>query len=99
MEFPTMRLTRRGKRVVAAGTTLLVLLLGGVSAGVASAFASAAPTEVQTITVGPGDTLWGLAEGAYPNRDPRDGVVLLRELNPALAADHLAIGQRLLIRP
>jgi len=94
-----MRLTRRGRRVVAGGATLMVLMLGGVSAGVASAFASAAPEELQTITVRPGDTLWALAEAAYPNRDPRDGVVLLRELNPALAADHLAIGQRLLIRP
>ena len=94
-----MKLTRRGRRVVAAGATLMVLMLGGFSAGVASAFASAAPEVLQTITVRPGDTLWALAEAAYPNRDPRDGVVLLRELNPALAADHLAIGQRLLIRP
>ena len=94
-----MKLTRRGRRVVAAVAALMVLMLGGVSAGVASANASAAPETLQTITVNPGDTLWGLAEAAYPNRDPRDGVVLLRQLNPALAADHLAIGQRLLIRP
>lgn len=94
-----IRLTTRGRRLIAASVTAGVLLAGGVTAGVTAAMATATFKPVEVITVQGGDTLWALAEVAYPDRDPREGVSLLREMNPALSASDLAIGQRLFIRP
>ncbi len=95
----SIRLTRRGRRLVATLLTFSGLLIGGVSVGVASAGATAPGKPAEVITVQSGDTLWALAERVYPDRDPREGVSLLRDMNPALAAADLAIGQRLVIRP
>lgn len=93
-----MRLTLRGRRLVASAAIFLTLSIVGVSAGVASAVASAPTRVTETVVVQPGDTLWALAGSVFPEKDPREGVVMIRQMNPALISGELSIGQRLVIR-
>lgn len=96
-----LRLTARGRRVVAAiaalplAAVLAVAALGGVSA-FASSDAVAAPVEFATITVLPGDTLWSLAALIAPEADPRDVVQAIARLN-MLSGGEIFVGQKLAI--
>ena len=79
-----VRLTRRGRLAVfltclAAACAALVLV-----AGAAIGSGEAAPT--RTVTVQPGDTLWGIAAQAAPGEDPRQVIDRIRELNPVGAS-------------
>jgi hypothetical protein len=95
-----LRLTRRGRVVVAVLTGLL--LLGLVAAGVvlgtrsASAGRDSAPLPVTYRTVLAGETLWGIAGEVAPGADRRDVVAELVELN-ALPGARVSAGQRLAI--
>ncbi|MFI0432522.1 MAG: LysM peptidoglycan-binding domain-containing protein [Candidatus Nanopelagicales bacterium] len=53
-----------------------------------------AAAATSSIVVRPGDTLWSIAVRALPDRDPREAVVALREVNQIDGGD-LAAGQRL----
>ncbi len=92
----SLRLTVRGRRVVA----LLALLLVGVVSlvgGRAFADAPARALEVQTYSVASGDTLWALATTlAKPGEDVRDVVAEIIDLN-GLASAELTVGQRLVV--
>lgn len=93
-----LRLTVRGRRVVAA----LVVLLGtalsvglGALVGIAANPSGAAATT--SVTVGPGETLWSLAATvSAPGEDRREIVEEIAALN-GLASPDLAVGQELLL--
>jgi LysM repeat protein len=78
----------------AAGGVLACVLLG--LAVIQSAQESAPPTSVVTVTVAPGDTLWGIAERRYPGGDTRAKVSQIERLNdlsgPVIVpGDHLQV--------
>ncbi len=94
-----LRLTRRGRVVVAVAAVLLVAALSLIAAGAAQAIShSAAPspagrTAVQVV-VRPGQSLWSVAESADPNADTRLVIQRIIELN-ALSGNTVVAGQRL----
>ena len=96
-----MRLTVRGRRIVAALAALpaaLVLSLavfGGGSA-LASRDTGAPSGSFATLTVAAGDSLWSIAEQVAPGADPRDVVDAIVRLN-ALDGVTLSAGQQLSI--
>lgn len=96
-----LRLTRRGRRVVAFLASLpavIALTIAMISGGgaLASGENSAPAAEFATVTIFPGDTLWSLAEEVAPTADPRDVVDAIMRLN-ALASAQLEAGQTLAI--
>ena len=98
-----LKLTRRG-RFVFIGVPLillaaLILSFSGFFNAPAKAAESAAdlsPTPSVTVTVQPGESLWAIARTVAPERDPRDVVTEIIELNN-LEASQLAAGQALFI--
>ncbi|MDM8085807.1 LysM peptidoglycan-binding domain-containing protein [Cellulomonas cellasea] len=91
-----LRLTARGRRVVA----LLSLMLVTAFALIGTKAVAGGPQralEVETYTVAAGDTLWALAtELAAPGEDVRDVILELVELNGGGGAG-LTAGQRILL--
>lgn len=85
---PRLRLTRRG-RIVLIGLPLVLLAAFLLSlAGVLNSPAKAADTasglsvtETVTVTVQPGESLWAIAVNADPNRDARDTIADIVQLN------------------
>lgn len=85
MRRTTLRLTVRGRRVLAAAAAapLAAGIAFSVLAG-GSALASGeqgAPVSFETVTVMPGDTLWSIASAAAPDADPRDVIDDIMRLN------------------
>ena len=99
---PRLRLTRRGRFVLIGMPTMLgaasLLVLAGLFTApvMASGTASADAVQGQTVTVLDGETLWGLAAELAPERDPREVVAEIIEIN-SLANSSLAPGQRIFI--
>ncbi|MCT9625229.1 LysM peptidoglycan-binding domain-containing protein [Pseudarthrobacter equi] len=101
--MPPLRLTRRGK-VVLIGIPLvllaaLLLSLAGFFNSPAKASDSAADltvTPTVTVTVQPGESLWGIAADLAPERDARDVVADIVQLNN-LSAGKILPGQQLYI--
>ncbi|MDD9207240.1 LysM peptidoglycan-binding domain-containing protein [Georgenia sp. 10Sc9-8] len=95
---PPLRLTRRGRRLVAAagmivGTAASVGV--GAWAGHVASPPPASAGAVQGVTVEPGDTLWALAASvSEPGQDVRTTVADIVALN-GLGSDDLVVGQRL----
>jgi nucleoid-associated protein YgaU len=98
---PPLRLTRRGVVVLACAVAVLaaaLVLVAWLSAPGGAAAGSATPRSVPaTITVQPGDTLWGIASRLAPQRDPRAEVAELQQLN-SLGGGSLVPGQVLRTR-
>ncbi|MET3952300.1 LysM peptidoglycan-binding domain-containing protein [Arthrobacter sp. UYEF36] len=98
-----LRLTRRG-RFVFIGVPLillaaLILSFSGFLNAPAKAAESAAGlslTPTVTVTVQPGESLWAIAETVAPERDPRDVVTDIIQLNN-LDAARVVPGQALFI--
>lgn len=91
-----MRLTRRG-RLVLVGLGLTLAAGAGSIAGQAVAEAPLAEQATTTVVVGPGDSLWTIAQGiAAPGEDVRDVVSGLAELNE-LDGLGLQVGEELLL--
>ena len=98
-----LRLTRRG-RFVFIGVPLillaaLVLSFSGFLNAPAKAADSAAElslTPTVSVTVQPGESLWAIAEAVAPERDPRDVVADIIQLNN-LDAARVVPGQALFI--
>jgi len=90
-----MRLTRRGRLVVAAALAAVPL---GMYGGLATANPTTGqPTEVMIVTAAPGNTLWQYARQITPQgKDIRDTLEQIRELN-ALKTDSIQIGQTILL--
>ena len=92
-----IRLTRRG-RVAVVLAALAALLVGGFTLGHAPSQASGRVHHVapRTITVQPGETLWGVAARIAPQADPRLVVDQLVRLNH-LSGAGVAAGQQLVV--
>ncbi|MET1044596.1 MAG: hypothetical protein ABWX59_10845 [Microbacteriaceae bacterium] len=85
-----LRLTRRG-RVVFTALASLPLVIGAVAVslngGGAVATSDAAVSSFEYVTVGAGESLWGLAESIAPSADPRDVITDILSLNQVSVAD------------
>ncbi|MCU1574467.1 MAG: peptidoglycan-binding protein [Micrococcaceae bacterium] len=97
-----LRLTRRGRFVFVGlplmllGTAALLLLGFFNSPAKAGSDSGALGNEAATVTVMEGETLWSIAGTVDPNRDPRDVVAEIVELN-ALPGSVLQPGQQLYV--
>jgi hypothetical protein len=94
-----LRLTRRGRIVVAVLAALLVAGLSLIVAGAAQATShTAAPratgADLARVVVLPGQSLWSVAESADPRADTRLVIQRITQLN-RLASDTVFAGQRL----
>ena len=95
-----LRLTRRGRAVVAAAAALLIAVLAFAATGTAQA-ANRLPSpgnpgnqNLAQVVVGPGESLWSVAESADPGTDTRVVVQQIIELN-RLTGNVVFAGQRL----
>ncbi|MGO1318446.1 MAG: LysM peptidoglycan-binding domain-containing protein [Cellulomonadaceae bacterium] len=99
-ETGRLRLTRRGRAVVAVLALLAAVLVAVLAPGVvqrATADSPSAPVAVEIYTVAAGDTLWGVAAGVTPaGGDVRDAIDDILELN-GLASVELEAGQQLML--
>ena len=96
-----LRLTRRGRVVVAAVAALLVTVISLLAAGVAQATnhgpsPRAARQDLIQVVVRPGQSLWSVAESADPDQDTRTVIQQIIDLN-SLSGDTVAAGQQLWI--
>lgn len=91
-----LRLTRRGRCVLATPLVGAVLAASLFVGGIGRAGTQVEPVAVSWVAVAPGDTLWGIAQRAAPGQDPRDLIVRIRSLNN-LSDSGLHPGQRLLV--
>ncbi len=94
-----LRLTRRGRVVVAVAATLVLAALSLVIAGGAQATnhpvpSHAAQQSLAQVTVHPGQSLWSVAESADPGADTRVVIQQIIELN-GLAGNVVFAGQQL----
>jgi hypothetical protein len=94
-----LRLTRRGRVVVAAVAALLVTVVSLLAAGAALATnhglpPGAARQNLVRVVVRPGQSLWSVAESADPDQDTRAVIHQIVDLN-ALSGDVVFVGQQL----
>ncbi|WP_166871204.1 hypothetical protein [Salinibacterium sp. ZJ450] len=85
-----LRLTRRG-RVVFTALASLPLVVGALvvslNGGGAVATTDASIPSFEYVTVGAGESLWGLAESLAPSADPRDVITDILSLNQLSIGD------------
>ena len=96
---PPLRLTRRGRVVVAAAAVLLVAALSLIASGAAQAISHSvsprpAGRALAQVVVRPGQSLWSVAQSADPNADTRLVIQQIVELN-SLSGNTVVAGQRL----
>jgi hypothetical protein len=96
---PPLRLTRRGRIVIAVAAALLVTVISLLAAGVAQATSHgpaprAARPNLLQVVVRPGQTLWSVAESADPDQDTRVVVRQIVDLN-SLNGTTVSAGQQL----
>jgi LysM repeat protein len=98
-----LRLTRRGRFVFFGLPLILLAALMLSFAGFLNAPAKAADSAAElsvtptvSVTVQPGESLWAIAGAVAPERDPRDVVAEIVELNN-LAAPRVIPGQQLFV--
>ena len=94
-----LRLTRRGRVVVAVAAALLVTVVSLLVAGVAQATNQgpsprAARQNLVQVVVHPGQSLWSVAESADPGQDTRAVIQQIIDLN-SLNGDTMFAGQQL----
>ena len=94
-----LRLTRRGRVVVALAAALLVTMVSLLLAGVAQATNDgpsprAARENLVQVIVRPGQSLWSVAESADPDQDTRAVIQQVIDLN-SLNGDTVFAGQQL----
>ena len=94
-----LRLTRRGRVVVAVATALLLTVLSLVIAASAQATnhpaaSGSAQRSPAQVTVSPGQSLWSVAENTDPDADTRVVIQQILELN-GLTSDTVFAGQQL----
>jgi hypothetical protein len=96
-----LRLTRRGRIVLAVFAAVVMSLIGlaaanGMRGGAPAAPAGATGHAMTRIVVQPGQTLWTIAAQADPRADPRQVVQQIIAAN-ALRDGSVQAGQRLLV--
>jgi hypothetical protein len=94
-----LRLTRRGRVVVAVLAALLVTVISLLAAGAAQATnhalsPGATRQNLVQVVVRPGQNLWSVAESTDPDQDTRAVVQQIIELN-GLSSDVVFAGQQL----
>ena len=94
-----LRLTRRGRMLVAAVAALLVTVLSLLASAAAQATSHAtsphaARQNLVQVVVRPGQSLWSVAESADPDQDTRAVIQQIIELN-SLSGDTVLAGQQL----
>jgi LysM domain-containing protein len=94
-----LRLTRRGRVVIAIAAALLVTMVSLLLAGVAQATNDgpsprAARQNLVQVIVRPGQSLWSVAESADPDQDTRAVIQQIIDLN-SLNGDTVLAGQQL----
>ncbi|HYB14578.1 MAG TPA: LysM peptidoglycan-binding domain-containing protein [Streptosporangiaceae bacterium] len=94
-----LRLTRRGRVVIAVAAAILVAGMSLIAAGAVQATNRSVPPGVAEqnlaqVVVRPGQSLWSVAESADPGADTRQVIQQIVELN-GLTGDAVAVGQRL----
>ena len=94
-----LRLTRRGRLVVAVVAALLVTVISLLAAGAAQATnhgpsSGAARHGLVQVVVRPGQNLWSVAERAAPDQDTRAVIQQIIDLN-SLNGDTVFAGQQL----
>jgi hypothetical protein len=94
-----LRLTRRGRVVIAIAAALLVTMVSLLLAGVAQATnhgpsPRAARQNLVQVIVRPGQSLWSVAESADPDQDTRAVIQQIIDLN-SLNGDTVFAGQQL----
>jgi hypothetical protein len=94
-----LRLTKRGRAVVAALAVLLVTVISLLAASAAQATnhapsPGAARQNLVQVVVRPGQSLWSVAESADPDQDTRTVVQQIVDLN-GLSSDVVFAGQQL----
>jgi len=83
-EFTPVRLTERGRRVVAGLSIAVGLSIAAVTVVTVQVNADRGGLELagsSTVVVQPGDTLWSLAQQVAPEEDPRAVVDAIVDLN------------------
>ncbi|NJC21974.1 LysM repeat protein [Arthrobacter pigmenti] len=96
---PRVHLTRRGWLVLVAVPLALVaaaamILAASLTSQAKAAGSAGGVTETVQVDVAVGQTLWGLAAEYAPDRDPREVVAEIAELN-ALTTSTVQAGQAL----
>ena len=76
-----MRLTRRGRRVVAGLSIAIGVLVAVVTVAVEVGGGGLELAGSSTVVVQPGDTLWSIAQDLAPQEDPRAVVDAIVDLN------------------
>jgi hypothetical protein len=94
-----LRLTRRGRIVIAVTAALLIAVLSLVATGAAQATSHSAPPRaaqqnLSRVVVRPGQSLWSVAENADPDADTRLVIQQIIDLN-GLKGHVIFTGQRL----
>lgn len=96
-ELAPLRLTRRGRMVVAV---LVALVLGGVALLFANGATADVPEGARAVTVrtvGAGESLWAIASSVtVPGADVREALREIADLN-GLTGPTLAAGQQLVV--
>ncbi|TAM67721.1 MAG: LysM peptidoglycan-binding domain-containing protein [Microbacteriaceae bacterium] len=98
-ERTRLRLTRRGRIVLAALAVmplLVAVLVFAFSGAAAAAAAGGSTASFSHVTVATGESLWKIAEAVAPSADPRDVVAAIIDLNQ-LSSSVLVPGQSLAI--
>ncbi len=93
-----LRITPRGRAVLTAAVAtplVVVALILSLNGGGATA-TSTGGTSLATVTVHPGQSLWGIAEQVAPQSDPREFIADILRLNH-LASAEIQPGQELMI--
>lgn len=91
---PAVRLTRRGRLVLLTAFLAVVAVLMIAVSGLATATGEAGPApEVRTVTVAPGDTLYGLAADIAEPGQIRDTVAEIKRLN-SMSGSSLQVGDK-----
>jgi hypothetical protein len=92
-----VRLTRRGRLLLALMVLVVAVAAAVLLTGGGSAAAGADPargTTATVVTVRPGETIWAIAERVAPDRDPRDTVQAILDLN-GLQTSQVRVGTAL----
>ncbi len=94
-ESTPVRLTRRGRRVVAI-LALIPIVFALVVLGSHKASADSKTPATHSIKVQPGQSLWDVAVAVDPNTDPRATIWTIQQLNHMTTSD-VAAGQGLIV--
>ena len=93
-----LRLTRRGRVLLAAAALLAVLAFGLMGARLVHTRTAIPPSAPAVVEVQPGDTVWSIAQRVAPQADTRAVVDAIVARN-GLVGSVVHPGQRLVIRP